>query len=292
MKDLSIIILNYNTAAFLRNCLASIADAGIQNLTYEVIIVDNASTDDSVAIVKKEFPAVTLIVNEKNLGFSAGNNVGVRKASGRYVLFLNSDTLLEKNTLETLVSFMDQRKDAGAATCFVRLPDGRLDDAAHRGFPTPLNAFFHFSKIASLFPRSTFFNGYHMGWCRLSETHTIDALAGAFMLVRREAGEQAGWWDEDYFFYGEDLDFCYELKQKGWHIYFVPSVTILHYKGVSGGLKEISQKITTASDATKKRSKKARFDAMRIFYQKHYMKQYPKIVTWLVFQGIALRSKF
>jgi GT2 family glycosyltransferase len=125
----------------------------------------------------------------------------------------------------------------------------------------------------------------------LNTTHKIDVLAGAFMLVRREAGEQAGWWDEDYFFYGEDIDFCFMLKKKGWSIYYVPRVFITHYKGVSGGIKSVSKGITTASKETKKRVTKWRFKAMRIFYDKHYKQKYPWIINFLVDKGISLREK-
>ncbi|HYM65402.1 MAG TPA: glycosyltransferase family 2 protein, partial [Candidatus Sulfotelmatobacter sp.] len=132
--------------------------------------------------------------------------------------------------------------------------------------------------------------GYNLGYMDLSKTHVIDALAGAFMIVRRKAGEEVGWWDEDYFFYGEDLDFCFMLKQKGWKVYYVPEVSILHYKGVSGGIKKDSQKITTASKETKKFATKWRFAAMRIFYKKHYEQKYPWIVTRLVYLGIYLKK--
>ena len=125
----------------------------------------------------------------------------------------------------------------------------------------------------------------------LEKTHEIDALAGAFMLVRRPAGEEVKWWDEDYFFYGEDLDFCFMLKQKGWKIYYVPGVFIKHFKGVSGGIKSVSKDITTASEETKIRATKSRFNAMRIFYKKHYKSEYPGIINFLVNVGISIREK-
>ena len=121
--------------------------------------------------------------------------------------------------------------------------------------------------------------------------HEIDVLAGAFMLVRRKAGKEAGWWDEDYFFYGEDIDFCYMLREKKWKIYYVPNVSIVHYKGVSGGLKNVSKEITTASEETKKRASKWRFEAMRIFYNKHYKNRYPWIINLFVDLAISLKEK-
>lgn len=297
MKDLSIIIVSYNTKDILKECLDSIVNSVSKKIDYEIIVVDNASSDGSVEEMQKlpfdfaQGKKLKIIVNEENLGFSKANNVGVKEAKGGYLLFLNSDTVMYENTLETMVVFMDEHADAGAATCKVMLTNGQIDDASHRGFPTPWNALTHFSGFARMFPKSRIFAGYSLGWENLESIHEVDALVGAFMMVRREAGEQVGWWDEDYFFYGEDLDFCYKLKETGWKVYYVPTVSILHYKGVSGGIKEISKDITKADMETKKRVTKARFDAMRKFYKKHYIKKYPSLVTWLVIAGINLKHK-
>jgi len=291
MIDLSIIIVNYNTKEFLRNCLNSVVES-TKNISYEIIVVDNASRDGSVEMIGKECPQVRLIANKQNVGFSKANNQGVKiSKESRYVLFLNSDTIVENKTLEEMINFMDFHKDAGAATCKLVMPNGQIDDAIHRGFPTPWNALCHFSGLARIFPKSRIFSGYNLGWMNLDKAHRIDALAGAFMLVRWSAGEEAKWWDEDYFFYGEDLDFCFMLKQKGWKIYYVPEFSIKHFKGVSGGIKSVSKNITTASEETKIRATKSRFNAMRIFYRKHYQDNYPWIVNFLVNIGISLREK-
>lgn len=288
--DVSVIIVNYNAKAFLRDCLTSLHATISPAVKYEVIVIDNASSDGSVEMVQKEFgDNVLLIASKENLGFSKGNNRGVAIAKGRYLLFLNPDTVMKEKTLEEIVTFMDTTHTAGASTCLLRLADGSLDDGAHRGFPTPWSSFCYFSGIAKLFPRSQFFNGYNLGWRDMDRIHKIDALVGAFMFTRREAGDEVGWWDEDYFFYGEDLDFCYNLKKKNWDIYFLPKVEILHYKGVSGGIKKHSKNIATASNETRQRVTNERFRAMKTFYKKHYMKKYPKIVTWLVFKGIDVK---
>lgn len=293
MIDLSIIIVSYNTKEFLRNCIASIVE-NVKGVSYEIIVVDNNSkdgTEEKITNYKLQIANLKFIENGKNLGFSRANNQGIKASQkSRYVLFLNPDTIVYKNTLETMVKFMDENKEAGAATCRVLMPNGKIDDATHRGFPTPWNAFCHFVGLSKLFPKSKLFSGYNLGWMDLSKTHEIDALAGAFMLVRREAGEEVKWWDEDYFFYGEDIDFCYMLKQKGRKVYYVPAVSILHYKGVSGGIKKVSKEITTATKETRKLVTKARFNAMRIFYKKHYLDKYPKVVTWLVFKAISLKE--
>ncbi|MCL5439113.1 MAG: glycosyltransferase family 2 protein [Patescibacteria group bacterium] len=287
MIDLSIVIVSYNTKEFLKKCLKSIKNNC--RLNYEVIVVDNGSVDGSAEVIDKEFKNVILFQNAKNLGFSKANNIGIKKANGKYVLFLNSDTEIKQQTLEEIFEFMEKNKYVGVATCKVELPNGSLDDACHRGFPTPWNSFTHFSGISKIFPYSNLFNGYHLGWKNLNTIHEIDACAGAFMFTRKKAGDEIGWWDEDYFWYGEDLDFCYRLKKKGWKIYFIPSVSTLHYKGISGGIKNHSKHLSTADSETRKFATKARFDAMKIFYNKHYKNKYPKIVTWLILQGINLK---
>lgn len=292
MYTLSIIIISFNTKEFIKNCLSSIFENTSKDFEYEIIIVDNGSTDGTVyelSSIKMRHPNVKIIEKHENLGFSKACNIGVKASNGKYLLFLNSDTLVYKNTLEEMVAFMDYHSEAGAATCYVALPNGKLDDASHRGFPTPWRALGYFSGLASLFPHSEMLNGYHLAYKELDNVHEIEALAGAFIIVRKEAGEQIKWWDEDYFFYGEDIDFCYRLKEKGWKIFFVPSVKILHYKGVSSGIKNISKKITTADRDSKKKIQHARFEAMKIFYRKHYEKKYPKFLTSLVFLGINIK---
>lgn len=288
--DLSIIILNYNTKDFLLGCLQSVKESDLRGIKTEVIVVDNASTDGSEEAVA----SYQLIRNKKNLGFAGGNNVGVRKASGRYVLFLNPDTVLSKNVIREVFDFMEVHKDVAVASPRLELPNGELDEASHRGFPTPWNAFCHFSGLRNLFPNSRFFSGYTMGWLLgRKEPHEVDSVSGAFFFVRREAGEQVGWWDEDYFWYGDELDFCYRLKERGWRIFFVPGpdIKVLHYRGVASGIKGHSKGISTATRETRLRSARASIQAMRIFYKKHYIGKYPRFLTWLVFLGITVLEK-
>ena len=292
MLDLSIIIVNYNTREFLRGCINSILGSVSKKINYEIIVVDNASSDESAEMIKKEFSQIKLIANKENGGFSKANNQGIKASQkSRYILFLNPDTIMQDQTIEKMIKFMDENKDAGAATCKLVMLNGKIDDASHRGFPTPWNAFCYFLGLSRIFPKSRIFAGYNLGWMSLEKTHEIDALAGAFMLVRRETGEEAKWWDEDYFFYGEDIDFCYMLKQKGWKIYYVPDVFVTHYKGISGGIKSVSKEITTASKETKIKATNARFNAMRIFYNKHYKQKYPWIINFLVNIGISVRER-
>lgn len=289
--DISVIIANYNTAVYLDECIRSLKQA-LRNVgSAEIIVVDNGSTDESVEMVGSLHPDVLLLQNDRNIGFSAANNRGVRLSQGRLVLFLNPDTIVPPHTVDTVLSIMNENRSVGAATCRVELPDGRLDDGAHRGFPTPWNALCYFSGASRIFPHSKLLTGYTLGWMDMDRVHEIDALVGAFMLVCREAGDEVGWWDEDYFFYGEDLDFCFKLKQAGWKILYVPHASITHYKGASAGIKKQSAKVTTATRDTKVRATKARFDAMRIFYRKHYVGVYPGLVTRLVLWAIDIKER-
>jgi len=293
--DLSIVILNYNSGDFLRKCLESIVKAEKDGFEYEVIVVDNASTDESLKKIQNskfkiqnENLKLKIIKNKKNLGFAAGNNMGVGKVKGRYLLFLNPDTMVMPSTLKEMVKFMDNHFDAGAATCKVELPNGKLDEACHRGFPTPWNAFCHFSGLERLFPKSRIFAGYTLGWKPLNKIHEIDSGVGAFLIVKKEVGDELNWWDEDYFWYGEDLDFCYRIKKAGWKIYYVPKAKIIHYKGVSSGIRKESQKLTKANKGVKIRAIRASTQVMRIFYRKHYLNRYPRVITWLVLRGIDI----
>lgn len=289
--DISIIILNYNAGDFLLKCIQSIEQADLCGLKIEVIVVDNNSSDGSLEQLKTK--DLRLVKNKKNIGFSAGNNVGVREASGKYVLFLNPDTVLSKNSLRETFDFMEENKSAGACSAYIRLSNGEIDESSHRGFPTPWNAFTHFSGLEKVFPKSRLFSGYTMGWLRGNKKiHEVESINGAYFFIRREAGEEVSWWDEDFFWYGDDLDFCYRLKKKGWRIFFLPHVNVIHYKGVTSGIKKHSQKISTASRETRIRSTKASVEAMKIFYKKHYLDKYPRFITAIVFLGMGILVKF
>lgn len=297
--DLSIIILNYNTKKLTLEAIASIEENypdEVASGLYEVIVTDNGSPDGSLAALreykkKTKIKSFHVVDNGGNIGFAAGNNKGLPFVAGRYVLFLNSDTVVYPKTLTRMVDFMDATPEAGAATCKIAIPSGEIDEASHRGFPTPWNAFTHFSRLEKIFPRSRLFSGYIQGWKNMKKMHEVDAIVGAFLLVRREVGDAIGWWNEEYFFYGEDLQFCYDIKKLGYKIYYVPDVSILHYGGVSSGIKKQSRQITTADNEHKKFIQGHRFSAMRIFYQKNYADKYPKILNWAVHYGINFLHK-
>ncbi len=297
VTDLSIIIVNYNVKILLRQCLQSLMNADppeagkFRQINAEVFVVDNASKDGSVEMVREEFSEVKLIASDQNLGFARANNLAIKQSSGRYLLFLNPDTTVPLGTLSEMIEFMDENPRVGASTCFVELASGGMDPDCHRGFPTPWASLYHFSGLAKLFSHSKMFGQYHQTWKDLTKTHEIDSCCGAFMMVRRKAMEEVGVWDEDFFFYGEDLDWCYRFQEKGWKVMFYPHVKIIHHKGASSGMKKSSQEVTTATREARRRARQASTDAMRIFYNKHYRQKYPAVLNWLVLRGIKLMEK-
>lgn len=288
--DLSVIIVNFNTEKLLADCLRSVFSSK-DDLAYEVFVVDNASADGSVKMVKKQFPQVLLLSNRENLGFAKANNQAIGKSKGRYVLLLNPDTIVEKNTFSKMVGFMDKAPTIGAATCKVVLPNGQLDRDCRRSFPTPWISFTKFSKLSRIFPKTKLFGSYQLTYLDENKKADIDACVGAFMMVRRKVIREVGVLDEDFFFYGEDLDWCYRIKKKGWRIVYYPKVKIIHYKGASSGIKHSSKQVTLATKESKRKALIASIEAMKIFYQKHYQNHYPRIVTALVFLGIWLLQK-
>jgi len=290
--DLSIIILNYNSADYLKKCLESINKSDIGNYQYEVIVVDNSSTDNSIDLAKKSNILNTkyLILNT-NLGFAHGNNQGLKEINSttRFVLFLNPDTLVQKNTFKNMIEFFDKNSKVDAATCQIDLAlTGKMQPECHRGFPTPWNALCYFSGLSKLFPHSKVFSGYFMGNLDTNIPHQIDACVGAFLMVKKFVGDKVKWWNEKYFFYGEDLDFCYQIKQHHFNLWFNPNCKITHFQGVSSGLISKSKHLSKASRVTKVKVAKASTQAMRIFYQENLFKNYSPITRGLVMFGINL----
>lgn len=273
--DVSIIILNYNTCRLTMDCLRSVYDSETR-YSYEIILIDNNSHDDSVEMISKEFPDVLLIANSENVGFAKGNNQGMEASSGRYVLLLNSDTVVRKDTLETMVAFMDSRPDLGASGCKVILPDGSLDKACKRGFPTPSASFYYAFGFSKLFPDRPRFNGYQLGYLDPDDSYPVDCLVGAFMLLRRETIEQVGGLDETFFMYGEDLDWCYRIKAAGWGIYYYPQTSIVHLKG--GSARRRPFKIVYEFHR-----------AMILFHKKHYSRRYNSMINGAVYAGVGVK---
>ena len=294
--DLSIIILNFNSADYLQKCLNSIYLSNLDKFKIEIIVVDNNSTDNSIQLAQnlthnqQKITTKFLLLKENN-GFAHGNNQGVKKINkkSRYVLFLNPDTTVDPSTFKTMINFFDQDSRVDAATCYINLAlTNKMQPECHRGFPTPWRSFCYFSGLYKIFPKSKLFNGYFLGHLDKTTIHPIEACVGAFLMIKKSIGQEIGWWDEDYFFYGEDIEFCYQIKEKGYQLYFNPQCKITHYQGVSSGLIEKTKHISKASRQTKIKVAKASTQAMKIFYQKHYFQKYPKIVQNLVLFGIKV----
>ncbi len=239
MPKLAIIIVNYNVRFFLEQCLCSVASAakrfeevyGANGL--EVYVVDNRSVDGSVAMVQERFPWVHCIANTENVGFSKANNQAMRMSQAEYQLLLNPDTLIEEETLVAVTRFMDQHPEAGGLGVKMVDGTGAFLPESKRGLPTPWVAFYKVFGLAALFPKSKKFGGYHLGYLSADETHEVDVLSGAFMLLRKEALDRVGLLDETYFMYGEDIDLSYRIQQGGFKNYYFPETRIIHYKGES-----------------------------------------------------------
>ncbi|WP_336782088.1 glycosyltransferase family 2 protein [Paenibacillus illinoisensis] len=273
--DVSIIIVNYNTRQLTLDCLASVYES-LTSFQYEVIVVDNASRDGSVEAIGGAYPGVRMIANRDNTGFAVANNQAMEIAKGRYVLLLNSDTVVQKDTLDIMIRFMDSHPEMGASGCKVILPDGSLDKACKRGFPTPSASFYYAFGISRMFPDRPKFNQYQLGHLSPDDEYLVDCLVGAFMLVRRETIDQVGGLDETFFMYGEDIDWCYRIKEAGWGIYYYPRTYIVHYKGASARRKPM--KIIYEFHR-----------AMWVFHRKHYAKRYGILTNTAVWLGISLK---
>lgn len=280
MIDLTIIVVNFNSGEFLKRCLGSIKKIEKEVKT-KTIVVDNASTDDSLDQVQSSFKDVEFIENKQNLGFGKANNLALKKAESEYVLLLNPDTVLEKGVISKMLKIIEDDPTIGAATCKIVLGSGKVDLTAHRGFPTPWASFLYYVfKNDSL---------YHLKNMDMTKLHEVDAIAGAFFLTRKSVLEKVGLFDEGFFLYGEDIDLCYRIKEAGFKVVYEPSVFLIHHKGVSSGLKKHSQQITQADKETKLLAFNAFYESMKIFYKKHYQKKYPSFITFLIMLGINFK---
>ncbi len=253
---LSVIIVNYNVQYFLEQVLLSVRTAS-KGLAIETIVVDNNSVDGSVRMVQEQFPEVQLIANKDNTGFAVANNQAMRIAKGEYVLLLNPDTIVEEDTFKQVIRFMDEHPDAGGLGCAMFDGTGTFLPESKRGLPSPWVAFCKMSGLGALFPRSQRFNYYYLGHLPDDQTHEVEVLSGAFMLMRKSTLDKVGLLDETFFMYGEDIDLSYRITEGGYKNYYFPEARIIHYKG----------------ESTKKGSLnyvRVFYQAMVIFAQKHF----------------------
>lgn len=293
MKDLSVIVVSYNTKELTQEAILSFIE-NIQKtpeVSYEIIVVDNNSSDGSIDVlhdISKKHDHVSIIKNKENVGFGAANNIAIKKAKGKFVLLLNTDTVTHHIDFPELMQYMDDNKDVGVMTVRVELGNGTIDPASHRGFPTIWRSFCYYSGLEKLFASipvfSQIFGGYHLTHHNLRTVHEIDAPAGAFFFTTKNILDEVKGFDEDFFMYGEDVDLSFRIKKKGYKIIYYPLYTVIHLKHQSGLKKSKSE---TQQNTTKTHF----YDAMRIFYKKHYAKHRPAFVNQLVYAAITLKSK-
>jgi O-antigen biosynthesis protein len=274
--ELSIVIVNYNVKYFLEQCLFSVRKA-IKDHSVEVFVVDNNSVDGSISMVKEKFPEVRVFENKINLGFSKANNQAIKVSQGMYVLLLNPDTVLQENTLDACLDFMDSHDDCGGLG--VKMIDGKGNflPESKRSLPTPEIAFYKMFGFSTIFPHSKRFGKYHLSYLDKNTTHQVEVLPGAFMMLRKSALDKVGLLDEDYFMYGEDIDLSYRLTKGGYHNYYFPETTIIHYKGESTKKSSINYVVVF-------------YNAMIIFARKHFSSKNVKLLSLIINTAIWLRA--
>ena len=276
---LSVVIVNYNVKSYLEQCLRSVCQS--KGLTlgkdFEIYVVDNHSVDDSVEMVREKFPQVKLIANKENTGFSKANNQALRQSEAKYVLLLNPDTLIEADTLRKCLDFMESHPDAGGLGVKMIDGQGRYLKESKRGLPTPETSFYKICGLCKLFPRSKRLAAYYMGHLDPDQTHPVEILSGAFMMMRMECLKKTGFLDETFFMYGEDIDLSYRILLAGYRNYYFPATRIIHYKG----------------ESTKKGSLNyvmVFYKAMEIFAEKYFSKGKYKLYIHIIRIAIWLRA--
>lgn len=273
MLDVSIIITAFNSSQYLDACIASIFKS-IKHHSFEVIVVDDASIDNSAEHVADQYKDIRYIRNRINMGYVKSNNIGIMEAQGRYVMSLNNDTVVKEGSIDAMVDFLEAHPEAGAVGPKLTNCDGTLQLQCRRGFPTPLNALYYYLGLSQLFPKSKRFGGYLLHYIDGNNTAEVDCLCGAAMMVRREVIDRVGLMDQSYFMYGDDIDWCYRIKQAGYKVYYLPDAEVTHYGG-RGGSKERSYRNIVEFHRS-----------MAIFHKKHYSAQYFFMLNWLVYAGI------
>ncbi|MEP6700071.1 MAG: glycosyltransferase [Bacteroidota bacterium] len=274
--QLSVIIVNYNVRHFLEQCLYSVQKA-IAGMQAEIIIIDNNSADQSIEYLTPKFPRATFIANKVNIGFAKGCNQGLQLAKGKYILFLNPDTIVPEDCFEKCISFFESNPEAGALGIKMLDGSGKFLKESKRAFPSPMTSLYKLFGLSKLFPHSKFFSNYHLGYLPESKNHEVDVLAGAFMMIKKEVLEKVGSFDETFFMYGEDVDLSYRIQKAGFKNYYFAGTNIIHFKG----------------ESTRKASMnyvRMFYNAMSIFVRKHYGGSRAGIFNFLIHLAIWFRA--
>ncbi len=273
---LSVIIINYNVKYFLEHCLISVRNA-CRGIESEIFVVDNNSVDGSVKMVREKFTDARLIENKENIGFSKANNQAIRLSKGQYILLLNPDTIVEDDTFQKALDFMDSHPDAGGLGVKMIDGSGKFLPESKRGLPTPSVAFYKMFGLSRLFPKSKIFGQYHLGYLDKEKVHQVDIIAGACMFLRKETIDKTGLLDEAFFMYGEDIDLSYRIIKAGYKNYYFPETRIIHYKGESTKKSSINYVLVF-------------YNAMIIFARKHFSQKNAKLFSFFINTAIYLRA--
>jgi GT2 family glycosyltransferase len=276
MVKVSIVIVNWRTPELLRGCLKALSNDEKED-SFEIFVVDNASGDESLSILSNEFSYVSVIANEDNLGFSKGCNQVIPQAKGEYILLLNPDTVVVDNAVSKLAAFLDNNPQCGAVGPKILNEDGTLQLACRRAFPSPAAAFFRLTYLSKLFPQHPLLAKYNMTYIDPEKAASVDALSGSCMMVRKTVIDKIGLLDEDIFMFGEDIDWCWRIKQAGWQVFYNSQAVIYHSHGAASRLRPIG----TTFDLHK---------GMEVFYRKHLAQDYWPIFNFLVYTTIRLRA--
>jgi GT2 family glycosyltransferase len=274
--NLSICIVTYQARDYLRACLLSIYEHPPPQ-SFEIIVVDNHSTDGTVAMVKAEFPQVQPIENQKNMGFTAPMNQALHAAKGKLLLQLNPDTVVFPHTFERLIEFMETHPEVGICGPKVLNKDGTLQKPCRRGESRPWAVISYFLGLYKLFPRAKRFGGYLLNYMDEDETHAAAGVSGSCMLIRREVIDQIGYLDERFFAYQEDADFCFRARQAGWQVYYLPTAKITHFGGEGG-----SHVHPTQSTIAWHRS-------YYLYYQKNLARDYFFLFNWFYYALMGVK---
>jgi GT2 family glycosyltransferase len=274
--DISIVIVNYNVKEFLANLLNSVYKAQHQ-LSIEIIVVDNASNDDSINYLKKRYPKVIYMANEQNVGFGKANNQAINISAGKYTLIINPDTLIREDTLITMYNHMENHPETGAAGCKLLNPDGSFALESRRSIPTPISALWKILGLTALFPGNKTFADYYLSWMDENKPSRVPVLSGSFMFFRTEVLKELNGFDEQFFMYGEDIDLCHRVNEEGYNIDYVPDTSIVHFKGESTKKDNIDYIVLFNK-------------ALYQFFKKHYGYSYSIFFRTIVLLGILIRG--
>jgi GT2 family glycosyltransferase len=275
-STLAIVIISFNVRKLLQECLESIYRQ-TRRTRFEIWVIDNHSRDDSVPMLKESFPDVHLIENRENVGFTRANNQAIARCRSDLILLLNPDTIILDGALDKMVQFMDEHPEVGVSGCRVQNEDGSLQLACRRSLPTPRVAFYRLTGLSRLFPRSQVMARYNLTYVDPDRPHEVDAVSGAFLLIRQQVVDRIGLLDEEFWIFGEDIDWCRRAQKAGWKVMYNSGARILHYKGIG-------------CSTNRRKTSFEFYRAMYLFHRKHFADDCSQALNFLIYAGIACKA--